>query len=191
LSNFLPIPTDTPAHDERMGWTGDVNVFARTAVYNSQAFLAKWLQDLRDCQASNGAYPSVAPTITNSFDGGLGNTGWADAGVNFPWALWQAYGAVGEWMYRTLAGVSAAEPGYRKALIAATPGDGINSCDFSLLMPYGMVTSRGRGTVEDGLTLDVTLPANTTATVRLPPCCGSNCAVESYNRRGSRNAGSP
>jgi alpha-L-rhamnosidase len=379
--NFLSIPTDTPARDERMGWTGDINVFARTAVYNidSQAFLAKWLQDLRDGQASNGAYPSVAPTIPNSFDGGLGNAGWADAGVNVPWTLWQAYGdtsvitqhydsmrryvdylvassdalirgggdfgdwlnlddptpggligtsflakgarqlsqmaaaisnqadaakyqklyedvrtafashfvlpdgrvgadsqtgyilaftsdlvpadqvtaagqhfvnaitrrdthlstgflgvdgllpvltkigrsdlaykllqntsypswgyeiskgattvwerwnsinpdgtfndarmnsfnhyaygAVGEWMYRTLAGVSAAEPGYRKALIAPTPGDGINSCDFSLRTPYGKITSRWRGSVEDGLTLDVTLPANTTATVRLP-----------------------
>jgi alpha-L-rhamnosidase len=48
--NFLSIPTDTPARDERLGWTGDINVFARTAVSNmdSQAFLSKWLQDLRD-----------------------------------------------------------------------------------------------------------------------------------------------
>jgi alpha-L-rhamnosidase len=92
--NFLSIPTDTPARDERMGWTGDINVFARTAVYNldSQAFLAKWLQDLRDSQAPSGAYASVAPTVPNSFDGGLGNAGWADAGVNVPWTLWQAYG---------------------------------------------------------------------------------------------------
>lgn len=379
--NFLSIPTDTPARDERMGWTGDINVFARTAVYNldSQAFLAKWLQDLRDSQASNGAYPSVAPTVPNSFDGGLGNAGWADAGVNVPWTHWQAYGdtsvisqhydsmrryvdylvassnelirgggdfgdwlnlddptpgdligtsflakgarqlsqmaaaidnqadaakyqklyedvraafaarfvrpggrvgadsqtgyilaftsdlipadqvadagqhfantitrrdthlstgflgvdgllpvltkigrsdlaykllqstsypswgyeiskgattvwerwnsinpdgtfndarmnsfnhyaygAVGEWMYRTLAGVSAAEPGYRKALIAPTPGEGIDSCDFRLQTPYGEIACRWRGSVEDGLALDVTLPANTTATVRLP-----------------------
>ena len=56
--NFLSIPTDTPARDERMGWTGDINVFARTAVYNldSQAFLTKWLQDLRDTQRADGAY---------------------------------------------------------------------------------------------------------------------------------------
>jgi alpha-L-rhamnosidase len=92
--NFLSIPTDTPARDERMGWTGDINVFARTAVYNldSQAFLAKWLQDLRDTQRADGAYPSVAPVVPNAFDGGFGNTGWADAGVNVPWTLWQAYG---------------------------------------------------------------------------------------------------
>ena len=92
--NFLSIPTDTPARDERMGWTGDINVFARTAVYNmdSQAFLSKWLQDLRDTQRSDGAYASVAPVVPATFDGGYGNAGWADAGVNVPWTLWQAYG---------------------------------------------------------------------------------------------------
>ncbi|GAA1604002.1 alpha-L-rhamnosidase [Kribbella sancticallisti] len=379
--NFLSIPTDTPARDERMGWTGDINVFARTAVYNldSQAFLTKWLQDLRDSQAANGAYASVAPTVPNSFDGGLGNAGWADAGVNVPWTLWQAYGdtaviqqhydsmrryvdylaanssgfirgggdygdwlnlddptpgeligtsfvakgarqlsqmaaaigntadaakyqklyddvraafigrfvaadgkvgsdsqtgyilaftsdlvpadkivaagqhfantilrrdthlstgflgvdgllpvltkigrsdlayqllqntsypswgyeigkgattiwerwnsinpdgtfndvgmnsfnhyaygAVGEWMYRTLAGVSAAEPGYRKSLIAPTPGNGITSADFSHQTPYGKVASKWAKTSDDGLSLTVTVPGNTTATVRLP-----------------------
>ncbi|MFI5732739.1 family 78 glycoside hydrolase catalytic domain [Kribbella sp. NPDC051587] len=376
--NFLSIPTDTPARDERMGWTGDINVFARTAVYNldSQAFLTKWLQDLRDSQTADGAYPSVAPTVPNSFDGGLGNAGWADAGVNVPWTLWQAYGdtnvirqhyasmtryvdylashspglirgggdygdwlnlddptpgdligtafmakgarqlsqmaaaignsadetkyrklyddvraawiarfvagdgkvgadsqtgyilgftndlipdvtksgehfantilrrdthlstgflgvdgllpvltkvgrsdlaykllqntsypswgyeigkgattvwerwnsinpdgtfndvgmnsfnhyaygAVGEWMYRTLAGVSAAEPGYRKVLIAPTPGVGITKADFALETPYGQVVSNWKTTAR-GLQLEVTVPANSTATVRLP-----------------------
>jgi alpha-L-rhamnosidase len=376
--NFLSIPTDTPARDERMGWTGDINVFARTAVYNldSQAFLSKWLQDLRDSQTADGAYPSVAPTVPDSFDGGLGNAGWADAGVNVPWTLWQAYGdtnvirqhytsmtryvdylashspglirgggdygdwlnlddptpgdligtafmakgarqlsqmaaaignsadetkyrklyddvraawiarfvaadgkvgadsqtgyilgftndlipdvtksgehfvntilrrdthlstgflgvdgllpvltkvgrsdlaykllqntsypswgyeigkgattvwerwnsinpdgtfndvgmnsfnhyaygAVGEWMYRTLAGVSAAEPGYRKVLIAPTPGAGITKADFALETPYGQVVSNWKTTAR-GLQLEVTVPANSTATVRLP-----------------------
>jgi hypothetical protein len=92
--NFLSIPTDTPARDERMGWTGDIDVFSRTAVYNmdSQAFLGKWLQDLRDTQNADGAFPGVAPTIPNRFDGGYGSAGWADAGVHVPWAVWQAYG---------------------------------------------------------------------------------------------------
>ncbi|GAA0573006.1 family 78 glycoside hydrolase catalytic domain [Kribbella sandramycini] len=379
--NFLSVPTDTPARDERMGWTGDINVFARTAVYNldSQAFLAKWLQDLRDSQAADGSYPSVAPTVPNAFDGGLGNAGWADAGVNVPWTLWQAYGdttvvqdhyasmtkyvdylashspglirgggdygdwlnlddptpgdligtafmakgarqlsemaaalgksadvtkyrklyddvrtawigrfvaadgkvgsdsqtgyilgftndlipadktqvagehfantilrrgthlstgflgvdgllpvltkvgrsdlaykllqntsypswgyeigwgattvwerwnsinpdgtfndvgmnsfnhyaygAVGEWMYRTLAGVSAAEPGYHRVLIAPTPGDGITHSDFALETPYGQVVSKWTTTPGGGLGLDVTVPANSSATVRLP-----------------------
>jgi len=92
--NFLSIPTDCPQRDERMGWTGDINVFARTAVYNmdSQAFLNKWLQDLRDTQNAEGAFPGVAPIIPGRFDGGYGPAGWADAGVNVPWTLWQAYG---------------------------------------------------------------------------------------------------
>ena len=92
--NFLSIPTDTPARDERMGWTGDINVFSRTAVYNmdSQAFLSKWLEDLRDTQNAAGAFPGVAPVIPGRFDGGYGPAGWADAGVHVPWALWQAYG---------------------------------------------------------------------------------------------------
>lgn len=92
--NFLSIPTDTPARDERMGWTGDINVFARTAVYNmdAQAFLTKWLEDLRDTQRADGALPGVAPVVPGRFDGGYGSAGWMDAGVNVPWTLWQAYG---------------------------------------------------------------------------------------------------
>lgn len=92
--NFLSIPTDTPARDERMGWTGDINVFAETAVYNmdSQAFLKKWLQDLRDTQRADGALPGVAPVVPGRFNGGYGPAGWADAGVHVPWTLWQAYG---------------------------------------------------------------------------------------------------
>lgn len=92
--NFLSIPTDTPARDERLGWTGDINVFARTAVYtmDSQAFLSKWLQDLRDTQRSDGALPGIAPVIPGRFDGGYAPAGWADAGVHVPWTLWQAYG---------------------------------------------------------------------------------------------------
>lgn len=92
--NFLSIPTDTPARDERMGWTGDINVFARTAVYNmdSQSFLTKWLQDLRDTQRPNGSLPGVAPIVPGRFDGGYESAGWMDAGVHVPWTLWQAYG---------------------------------------------------------------------------------------------------
>lgn len=92
--NFLSVPTDTPARDERMGWTGDINVFARTAVYDmdSQTFLVKWLEDLRDTQRADGALPGVAPIVPGRFDGGYGSAGWMDAGVNVPWTLWQAYG---------------------------------------------------------------------------------------------------
>lgn len=385
--NFLSIPTDTPARDERMGWTGDINVFARTAVYNmdSQSFLTKWLQDLRDTQRPNGSLPGVAPVVPGRFDGGYESAGWMDAGVHVPWTLWQAYGdtdvirenydmmrryvdflaadstnhirsaggyldwlnlddptpadvldtafvakstrefaqmaaaigrdadaasyldryrairtayqdafisadgtvkgdsqtayiltltndlepadrrdavvdqfvqtlerrdyhlstgflgvdgllpaltkagrtdiayrllqhedypswgyeigwgattiwerwnsinpdgtfndvgmnsfnhyaygAVGEWMYGTMAGVSAAEPGYKRILVAPEPGEGIDSVDFTHETPYGEVRSAW-STTGEGLALDVTVPANTTAEVRIP--AGSRWAV--------------
>jgi alpha-L-rhamnosidase len=79
-----------------------------------------------------------------------------------------AYGAVGEWMYRTLAGVSAAEPGYRKVMIAPTPGEGITSAGLEHRTPYGVVGSRWKQESDGRFTLEVRVPANTTATVKLP-----------------------
>ncbi|MFG3257285.1 family 78 glycoside hydrolase catalytic domain [Streptomyces sp. NPDC048172] len=89
--NFLSVPTDTPARDERLGWTGDINVFAPTAAYlmESARFLTKWLRDLRDAQSEDGAFPDVAPHVRPL---GRGVAGWGDAGVTVPWALYQAYG---------------------------------------------------------------------------------------------------
>ncbi|MFE5121027.1 alpha-L-rhamnosidase [Streptomyces sp. NPDC056669] len=89
--NFLSIPTDTPARDERLGWTGDINVFSSTAAYamESARFLTKWLQDMRDGQTDGGSFPNVAPNLG---DVGDGVAGWGDAGVTVPWNLYQAYG---------------------------------------------------------------------------------------------------
>ncbi|WLQ38628.1 alpha-L-rhamnosidase [Streptomyces laculatispora] len=89
--NFLSIPTDTPARDERLGWTGDINVFAPTAAYTMESarFLTKWLVDLRDAQTAEGAFTDVAPIVGNV---GNGAAGWGDAGVTVPWSLYQAYG---------------------------------------------------------------------------------------------------
>ncbi|MFJ7996333.1 alpha-L-rhamnosidase [Streptomyces sp. NPDC096310] len=91
--NFLSVPTDTPARDERLGWTGDINVFAPTAAYTMESarFLTKWLTDLRDSQRSDGALTNVAPDIGGE-NVGAGAAGWGDAGVTVPWALYQAYG---------------------------------------------------------------------------------------------------
>ncbi|MFF3612054.1 alpha-L-rhamnosidase [Streptomyces sp. NPDC002580] len=89
--NFLSVPTDTPARDERLGWTGDINVFAPTAAYTMESarFLAKWLVDLRDGQTPEGAFTDVAPMVGTV---GNGVAGWGDAGVTVPWSLYQAYG---------------------------------------------------------------------------------------------------
>ncbi|MEU0752122.1 alpha-L-rhamnosidase [Streptomyces albogriseolus] len=89
--NFLSVPTDTPARDERLGWTGDINVFAPTAAYTMESarFLTKWLTDLRDAQTAEGSFTHVAPDVGHLGDGAAG---WGDAGVTVPWALYQAYG---------------------------------------------------------------------------------------------------
>ena len=92
--NFLSIPTDTPARDERLGWSGDINVFAPTASYltDTRAFLSKWMMDMRDTQDANGDYQGVAPTPPN-FKAGTG-TGWSDAGITVPYAHWTSYGDI-------------------------------------------------------------------------------------------------
>ena len=91
-SNFLSIPTDTPARDERLGWTGDINIFAPTASYLSdmRAFLGKWLTDVRDEQKTSGSIPAVVPSTNGAFDDS--GVGWEDALITVPYAVWHAYG---------------------------------------------------------------------------------------------------
>ncbi len=90
--NFLDIPTDCPQRDERLGWTGDIQVFARTANFNmdTAGFLQKWLRDLEADQLESGSVPHVIPNVLG--EGSAGSAGWADASVIVPWATYQAYG---------------------------------------------------------------------------------------------------
>ncbi|UCG89394.1 MAG: glycoside hydrolase family 78 protein [Gemmatimonadota bacterium] len=93
--NFLDVPTDCPQRDERMGWTGDAQVFARTAAFNTDVagFFTKWLGDLAADQKPSGSIPFVIPDVlTRGSPGGGGATGWADAGVVIPWTLYLVYG---------------------------------------------------------------------------------------------------
>ncbi|MSR63063.1 MAG: rhamnosidase [Planctomycetes bacterium] len=89
--NFIDIPTDCPQRDERLGWTGDAQAYARTATWNAdvQAFFAKWLVDLADAQRADGQFPMVAPLKVAGDDGG---PAWADAGVICPWTMYETYG---------------------------------------------------------------------------------------------------
>ncbi len=70
--NFIDIPTDCPQRDERLGWTGDAQVYINTACYNNdvQAFFTKWLVDLADAQRDDGQFPRYAPLRVNTTDGG-------------------------------------------------------------------------------------------------------------------------
>ncbi|HRK21305.1 MAG TPA: glycoside hydrolase family 78 protein [Fimbriimonadaceae bacterium] len=89
--NFIDIPTDCPQRDERLGWTGDAQAYARTATMldDVQAFFKKWLVSLDDAQRDDGQFPMVAPLKVAGADGG---PGWADAGVICPWTIYDAYG---------------------------------------------------------------------------------------------------
>ena len=88
--NFLDVPTDCPQRDERLGWTGDAQVFVRTATFNLNvaSFFTKWQQDLADAQHETGYFSKVAPDIRYE-DGG---PAWADAGVICPWTIYLSYG---------------------------------------------------------------------------------------------------
>lgn len=90
--NFLDVPTDCPQRDERLGWTGDAQVFAPTACYNVDAatFYIKWLRDLSADQDEDGSIPHVIPNVL----GHGGATGWADAGIMIPWAVYLDYGDI-------------------------------------------------------------------------------------------------
>ncbi|MDR1704654.1 MAG: glycoside hydrolase family 78 protein, partial [Clostridiales bacterium] len=99
--NFVDIPTDCPQRDERLGWTGDAQIFARTSTYmmDTRMFWSKWLRDLRKAQFKNGGVPFVVPDVlTGKFPEGdiIANAesvaGWGDAAVICPWAVWLAYG---------------------------------------------------------------------------------------------------
>jgi alpha-L-rhamnosidase len=89
--NFISVPTDCPQRDERLGWLGDAQIFARTACYNRDvaAFYAKWLDDVADAQHPSGAYPDIAPRLSIPW---AGAPAWADAGVIVPWTMWKMYG---------------------------------------------------------------------------------------------------
>ena len=89
--NFLEAPTDCPQRDERLGWSGDAQVFVETACFNydCEGFYRQWMDAMRDGQRTDGAFPDVAPDIL----GWHGNAGWADAGIIVPHAVWLHYGS--------------------------------------------------------------------------------------------------
>ncbi|HYW97237.1 MAG TPA: family 78 glycoside hydrolase catalytic domain, partial [Bacteroidales bacterium] len=88
--NFLDVPTDCPQRDERLGWTGDAQAFARTATFNFRVdnFFAKWLKDLAVDQ-KNGDVPAIVPNIGK---GVSGSPGWGDVATIAPWTMYLAYG---------------------------------------------------------------------------------------------------
>lgn len=90
--NFVDVPTDCPQRDERLGWTGDIQVFARTAAFNMDVagFMRKWADDVADAQSPEGMIPAVVPSASIPLvDGG---PAWADAAIICPWTMYLCYG---------------------------------------------------------------------------------------------------
>ncbi|WP_147803277.1 family 78 glycoside hydrolase catalytic domain [Alkalicoccus halolimnae] len=114
--NFVSIPTDCPQRDERLGWTGDAQIFARTASYNMNIsnFLTKYVYDIVDAQFESGAFPDIAPDagwhqvkaanyqkqrtilpeVNHPIENWMAesNAGWGDAGVVIPWTIYLTNG---------------------------------------------------------------------------------------------------
>lgn len=93
--NSVDIPTDCPQRDERLGWTGDAQVFCPTAMFNTDAhaFWKSWLTSMRDEQIDDGRIPDVIPNVLG---GGRGESpGWMDAAAVIPWEVYVRTGDIG------------------------------------------------------------------------------------------------
>ncbi len=93
ISNFIDIPTDCPQRDERMGWTGDIALFASTAcrMFDMSRFFDKWLLDLKSEQGKGGGFPMVIPQQGSKMPV-LATSCWGDSCILVPWALYMATG---------------------------------------------------------------------------------------------------
>ena len=91
--NFLDIPTDCPQRDERLGWTGDAQVFSWTAAFNRNTalFYKKWMRDVAAESSLEKGVPHVVPDILDSYS----SSAWSDVAVIVPWVVYQIYGDKG------------------------------------------------------------------------------------------------
>lgn len=91
--NFLDIPTDCPQRDERLGWTGDAQVFSWTAAFNRNTalFYKKWMRDVAAESSLEKGVPHVVPDILDSYS----SSAWSDVAVIVRWVVYQIYGDKG------------------------------------------------------------------------------------------------
>ncbi len=120
--NFVGVPTDCPQRDERLGWTGDTQVFCRSACYNMSCygFYEKYMQDLRESQKPNGMVTDIVPMVAfnegNAHDlVGNGNAAWGDAAFIVPYTVYSMYGDI-----RIIAQQYDSMTRYFKALLGTT-----------------------------------------------------------------------
>lgn len=101
--NFVSVPTDCPQRDERLGWTGDAQIFARTATCNANVnpFFTRWIETLRETQNYDGSYTDFAPNLYDKGGAKSETTshnskslGWMEVGIILPWQIYQQYGDI-------------------------------------------------------------------------------------------------
>ena len=102
--NFVDVPTDCPQRDERLGWTGDAQVFVRTACFNRDVagFFEEWARDMADAQLADGGVPCIVPDANilgnylspDAKSSGDGGPAWADAVLICPWTIYRCYGDI-------------------------------------------------------------------------------------------------
>ncbi|KAH8666985.1 bacterial alpha-L-rhamnosidase, partial [Xylariales sp. PMI_506] len=93
--NFFSIPTDCPQRDERLGWTGDIQVFSPTAnfLYNTDGILSDWLVDLAlEQEDDNGVPPMIVPNVQFAKESRPPQAVWGDASIIVPWTLYKYFG---------------------------------------------------------------------------------------------------
>ena len=100
--NFVDVPTDCPQRDERLGWTGDAQIFCSTATFlmNTYPFYSKWMKDVAADQTEDGAVPHVVPDILTGYSdedkfmkmGTVGSSAWGDVAVIEPWNMYLYFG---------------------------------------------------------------------------------------------------
>ena len=88
--NFFDIPSDCPQRDERLGWTGDAQVFSWTAAFNRETalFFTKWMRDISAASSLEKGVPHIVPDIQGTYSSAV----WSDAAVIIPWVVYQTYG---------------------------------------------------------------------------------------------------
>jgi len=93
LGNYVDVPTDCPQRDERLGWTGDAQVFIKAAAFNFDvlSFYDKWLSDMAIAQREDGSIPHIIPNVKGNENS---SAGWAEACIIIPWQLYIKYGDV-------------------------------------------------------------------------------------------------
>ena len=92
-SNYLDLPTDCPQRDERLGWTGDAQIFARAAAFNYdvERFFTKWLGDVALEQNKDGSVEGIVPHCLPGKHSRI-SCAWGDVATIIPWQLYVTYG---------------------------------------------------------------------------------------------------